>query len=113
MLVCFVFVAVVLTFIVRPTVLANRFVKVINSGDYDDLHSLGMLNAMQSYDKEYTFENVKTNAELKPLAWRDVYKFRRKVWVRITFPKGHRGRESGFVIYVVAHLNGCKWGDEP
>jgi hypothetical protein len=115
LLVAFTLVAVVLyVLFVHPTIAANRFVAAVNRGDFSQLESLGLLRNLQTYNKDYTFEKVTVRAKLKPRAWRDVYKFRRNVDVRVAFPKGESaGGANGCVDYVVVHINGATWGREP
>jgi hypothetical protein len=99
---------------VHPSVAASRFVAAVNRGEFNRLEALGMLKDLKSYDEEFSFETVIVRAESKPRSWRDLYKCRRKVSVKIAFPKGKRkGRESGLVNYVTVHISGPKWGDEP
>jgi hypothetical protein len=73
-----------------------------------------MLEDLQSYNKDYTFENCKVTAELKPRTWRDIYKFRRNVVVQIEFPKGHdNSNVTALENLLVVHLNSIMWGEEP
>jgi hypothetical protein len=104
---------------VRPTVLAKQFVQAVNSGDFSTLETMtagdswSMLQDLQSYHKEFTFENCKVSAEAKPCTWRDIYKFRRRVNLHIAFPPGVINAPNALENFVVAHINSVKWGGEP
>jgi len=104
---------------VRPTVLAKQFVQAANSGDFSALKTMtagsteGMLEDVQSYHKDFTFENCKVSADVKPCTWRDVYKFRRKVTLHIAFPPGVIRSPSALDNFLVVHINSIPWGEEP
>jgi hypothetical protein len=104
---------------IRPTVLAKQLVKATNSGDFSTLKSMrsgsswSMLEDLQSWHKDLTFENCKVSAEVKPPTWRDIYKFRRKVNLHLVFPKGIIDAPNSLDNYLVVHINGVTWGEEP
>jgi hypothetical protein len=106
---------------IHPTISAHRFVDAVNSGDFSGVKELRaggsgsstMLEDLQSWNKEYTFENCKVSAELKPRTWRDVNKFRRIVWIHIAFPPGIKQGPTSLDNVLVVHINGVTWGGEP
>src|SRR3954465_6455405 len=78
---------------IRPTSLAKQFVNETNVGNFATLKTMtagstSMLDDLQSYHKDFAFENCKISADVRPSTWRDIYSFRRKVNVRIDFPPG-------------------------
>jgi hypothetical protein len=104
---------------IRPTGLAKQFVHATNSGDFSTLKTMtagsswSMLQDLQSYHKDFTFENCKVSAEVKPSTWRDVYKFRRKVNLHIAFPPGVINAPDALDNFLVVHINSISWGEEP
>jgi hypothetical protein len=103
---------------IRPTSLAKQFVNETNVGNFATLKTMtagstSMLDDLQSYHKDFTFENCKISADVRPSTWRDIYSFRRKVNVRIDFPPGFINGPSSLDNFLTVHLNSIKWGDEP
>ncbi len=110
LLIAFTLVAVALyVFFVHPTVRANRFAGAINGGDFAELKALGMNEKLG-----VSLEVCKVKAILKSRTWRDVFKFRRKASVLVTFPKGTVvDRANAMMYYVTVHIDRVSWGDEP
>jgi hypothetical protein len=104
---------------IRPTALAKELVNATNCGDFSTLKTMtagsssSMLEDLQSYHKDFTFENCKVSAEVRPSTWRDIYKFRRKVNIRIAFPPGVIKAPDSLDNYLVVHINSIRWGEEP
>jgi hypothetical protein len=104
---------------IRPTALAKRFVRATNSGDFSALKTMSagssgsMLEDLQSWHKDFTFENCKVSAEVKPRTWRDIYMFRRKVNLHIAFPPGVIKAPDALENFLVVHINSITWGEEP
>lgn len=103
---------------VRPTSLAKQLVNETNSGNFATLKmmtagSTSMLDDLQSYHKDFTFENCKVSAKVRTSTWRDIYSFRRKVDIRIDFPPGFVQAPSSLNNFVTVHFNSIKWGEEP
>jgi hypothetical protein len=115
LLIAFALFAVVLyALFVHPTVAANRLIRAVNAGDFSQLKALKLLANEMSANKNITFENCTIRAELKPRTWRDVFKFRRSVWVHTDFPRGQVvDNASGLVDYLTVHIHRVAWGAEP
>lgn len=76
---------------IRPTVLANRFVAALESGDYRELallthHGSTMETRLASITPQlpYSTDNFKVAASISPRTWQDVWRFRRRVDVEFT-----------------------------
>jgi hypothetical protein len=110
LLIAFTLFAVALyVFFVHPTVRANGFVGAIKGGDFGELKALKMHEKLA-----VSLDDCTVTAELKPRTWRDVYKFRRKALVHVTFPNGVViDRANGMRYYVTVHIDRVTWGDEP
>jgi hypothetical protein len=106
------FALVLYLFVVHPTVRAHQLIAAINHGDFRGLMELGMLGSLQSHDKNYSFENCNTTAEIASRTWPDVYKCRRNVVVHVRFPAGHATRISGEDYFVTVHITESKWGKD-
>jgi hypothetical protein len=110
LLIAFTLIAIALyVFFVHPTVRANRFIGAVNRGDFTELKALKM------HDKlKVSLEDCMVTGELTLRTWRDVYKFRRKALVHITFPNGVViERANAMKYYVTVHIDRVSWGEEP
>lgn len=104
---------------VRPTIVAHQFAADIKEGKLSQLVNMAagsswtMLEDLQSWHKDLTFENCKVSAEVAPITWRDMYKFRRKITLNIELPATIVKTPNALNNFLVAHLAHVSWGDEP
>ena len=78
---------------VRPTVVANRFVRLIQQGDYDAAYRLFWGPTPQIFhdsDPNHSIDWV--YAEVLPREWSDIWAFRRRVLLRLSFHDDMNGR---------------------
>jgi hypothetical protein len=98
---------------IRPTVVAQRFAAAIGRGDYSDLHTIGEGKLLQRFASEsdrVTSANVEIFARLEPQTRNDVFKFQRRLWVFIFFPREDKPVDRPYQkgIWVTAGISGMR-----
>jgi hypothetical protein len=98
---------------IRPTVVAQRFVAAIGRGDYSDLGTMRGSKLLQRFASEsdrVTSADVEIFARLEPQTRDDVFKFQRRLWVFIFFPKEDKPVERPYQkgIWVTAGIGGVR-----
>ena len=81
---------------VRPTVLAERFVNLIQSNEYREAESLCVSDSRR-FSEYVKSESVVVTVQLHARTWNDIWKMRRRMWVRV-IPMSNgdgRNRNSG------------------
>ena len=102
--------------IIRPTTIAQRFVTALNRGDVTALRMLAdgvqdsLLNSLHQQDKNIKLEDVKFSAEIRPQTWRDIYKFRRDVWLHLSYST-YELPHAEMRAYLIAENGGLRLDD--
>lgn len=76
---------------VRPTVLANQFVRDIQAGDFAQADALLGEAVKNRFGKSTGFEEHTTVASVYPRDWSDIWRFRRTIEVSSFFPNDRIG----------------------
>ena len=85
-------------FFVRPTIIANRFVNLIQSNEYREAESLCVSDSRRFSDYVNS-ESVVVTVKLHARTRNDIWKMRRRMWVRVIpiSSEGDSNRYSGSV----------------
>lgn len=75
------------TFFVRPTATAKKFIKLVESGDYEGAESLCLSHF--SIDLRFHSNDALVEAKLEPRTWLDVLRTQRRVDIRIVKTPPH------------------------
>ena len=104
-------VAIACGFLVAPTFPARRFVTAVNSGDYQELISIGFERSFWDY-KAFPLQDLKIRAVLHPKSWRDIFQFRRRVSIDVWPPANAKNVAPQSSAYAFTRITGTKLGGE-
>jgi hypothetical protein len=108
--------AIAITVAVRPTTLAHKFAARVNRGSFSEVDALGLRTHIWLYKNQqgaaYPYEELRIEAVVKPLSWRDIRSFRRRVSIGV-WPPPNADHLIGMIgVYAFVRLSGPKLGGE-
>jgi len=93
---------------VRPTVVADRFVNLIEQGDYDAAYKFFWGASPQTFHEREPNQSVeRVYAEVLPREWSDIWTFQRRILLRLHFHDDMGGRhvdwteDSDIVVRII------------
>jgi hypothetical protein len=99
-----------------PTYKGHRFAAKINSGDFSELYSLKYPDRIWQFTRNlgrYSLEELRIEAVLHPMSWRDAIQFRRRVSIDVWPPRDadqRLPRQDSSPAFI--HITGTKLGGE-